>query len=1595
MIGDAEQSLVFSSLMDQLSATSQFKSPHALRNLLKAFFKDESDVTLQEKINFNLAVHLENYCAFIQSWDGKTPKIDVCTRQVHVEGVIYNRTIIHILINDHPFIVDSTLAMLAQMGKKIQYFMETDASVRRDQSGQLLDILGAQDHSENASREAFFRIELRGFSSEAEIEILKRKVEEVLEDVEVVVGDWLPMRHVMQQIIHDFSGRPEDTKEIQEFLAWVDDHHFTYLGYRWFGVKNLDNFSQEVLGLFKFPRWQSIVEKDRLLDFNENFILSNKYLWFSQTRQISSVHRTIPMHVLTIKKLNAQGEVEGVHQFVGLSSSVSYNRSPRDIPILRQKVTNILKASGFNPQGYSGKNLIQVLEHFPRDEFFQSSEAELLKVVTEVLDIDATKKVAVFVRPDVFSGMLSCLIFLAKDRYTPNLKDAFGRVLSQWLKGTIVSSESYLGGFLHARFHFLLAVEPSGKWNIEGLRQKIEQTSLSWSDRFLNQIAAHYSEEESHLFSIRYANAFPLSYQERFAVDEALIDLKKIEACYDFGLQTLVYLGPSPEGTQGIKVKLYNKGAPVPLAVVLPIFKNLDFDIAKDMPFKIQLTEAEEWVYVQDLEPMNSLGTISPEVVQDRFQEAFNLVWNKQIENDGFNRLLFRTNLSIWQIQLLRAYCKYIKQIGFNLSQHLIEETLLTYPQIAEDLVLLFEARFDPALSDVDRNNEVANLIEALEGRFESVTTLDQDRIIRKFYNLILSTVRTTAYQAYPDGSYKPYISFKFDCSLIEELPLPKPMYEIFVYSPRMEAVHLRGGKVARGGIRWSDRREDFRTEVLNLVKAQMIKNAVIVPVGSKGGFYVKSLPLGSIEDQKQEVIACYTMMISSMLDLTDNIIQGKVVTPNNVVAYDGEDPYLVVAADKGTATFSDIANGIAMEYGFWLSDAFASGGSSGYDHKKMGITARGAWESVRRHFREMNLSPDVDPFTVVGVGDMSGDIFGNGMLLSKQIRLLAAFNHQHIFIDPNPDLELSFQERKRLFELPSSTWLDYDLEAISVGGGVYSRQDKWIVVTDAMRSIMPISADVTRISPNDLIRCILTSPLDLMWFGGIGTFVKAIDETHADVGDRANDLVRVNVDEMLCKIIVEGANLGMTQQARIDFALKGGRINTDSLDNSGGVDCSDHEVNIKILLSDLMEQGRLTLQERNVLLASMTDVVGQLVLRDNYLQNLLITFKERFSPLQIESHALLIKRLEDEGVLNRSQSALPNESILAERMATLHGLTRPELIVLISHGKIWAYNQLLQSPFLKDEALGEDLLNYFPMTLQEKYPEEIARHPLRREIIATVIANEIINRFGCVILPRLDAASGRGVVNVIKALYVVIRLFNLRALWADLENLDPVMQTEQLIAILDKINRSIEKAAMWILQSDMIFEPVDIIEQQYKSLFKEILSSLNKVLGGKDANVFELEVRGLTHAHVPEKIAHKIVVINTIADSIFDIIQTTIETGHKVLETAKVHFYLSDTLGLKWAREALDQLALQNSWQKLSRSFLYADLLKHQAALVKKILLKEKGPFATPLESWQQSYAPEIERTMSLVREMQISPEIGMANIDILSRVLSNLTKE
>ncbi|MBN9565002.1 MAG: NAD-glutamate dehydrogenase, partial [Alphaproteobacteria bacterium] len=1336
-------------------------------------------------------------------------------------------------------------------------------------------------------------------------------------------------------------------------------------------------------------------EKDPLIKFNEKFITSNKFLWFSQTRQIASVHRAIPMHILTIKKLNSKGEVEGLHQFVGLSSSVSYNRSPRDIPILRQKVSNILKTSGFNPQGYSGKNLIQVLEHFPRDELFQASESELLKIVTEVLDIDANRKIAVFVRPDVFSGMLSCLIFLAKDRYTPDLKDAFENVLSQWLKGAVVSSESYLGGFLHARFHFLLAVEPGQELNIDALKQKIEETSLSWTDRFLNQIAVHYSEEESHLYATRYANAFPLSYQERFSVEESLFDLKKIEACHDSGLQTLVYSSSSHGGSPGIKVKLYNKGTPVPLAVVLPIFKNLDFDIAKDMPYKIQLKGVEGGIYVQDLEPMNSLGTISPEVVQDRFQEAINLVWNNHIENDGFNRLLFRTNLSIWQIQLLRAYCKYIKQIGFNLSQYLIEETLATYPKIAEDLVLLFEARFDPALSDIERNNEVATLIEALEGRFEFVTTLDQDRIIRKFYNLILSTVRTTAYQTYPDGSYKPYISFKFDCSLIEELPLPRPMYEIFTYSPRMEAVHLRGGKVARGGIRWSDRREDFRTEVLNLVKAQMIKNAVIVPVGSKGGFYVKGLPIGSVEDQKREVITCYKMMISSMLDLTDNIIQGKVIAPVNVVAYDGEDPYLVVAADKGTATFSDIANGIAMDYGFWLSDAFASGGSSGYDHKKMGITARGAWESVRRHFREMNLSLDVDPFTVVGVGDMSGDIFGNGMLLSQHIRLLAAFNHQHIFIDPNPDLELSYQERKRLFALPSSTWLDYKAEAISVGGGVYSRQDKWVMVTDAMRSIMPIDAEVTRISPNDLIRYILTSPVDLMWFGGIGTFIKAANETHADVGDRANDLVRVNADEMLCKVIVEGANLGMTQQARIDFALKGGRINTDSLDNSGGVDCSDHEVNIKILLSDLMEQGRLTLKERNVLLAGMTDVVAQLVLRDNYLQNLLISLKQHFAPLQIDSHALLIKRLEDEGALNRSQSTLPNESILAERMATLQGLTRPELVVLISHGKIWAYNHLLRSSFLEDSALSEDLLNYFPVALQEKCPEEIARHQLRREIIATVIANEIINRFGCVILSRLDSATGHGVVDVIKALYIVTRLFNLRALWSELEALDSVIQTDRLIAILDKINRSIEKAVMWILQSDIIFESVGIIEQRYESLFKEILNSLNKVLGGKDANIFESEVRGLMHGHVPEKVAQKIVVINTIADSIFDIIETTIETGHKVLETAKVHFYLSDTLGLRWARETLDQLVLQNSWQKLSRSFLYADLLKHQAALVKKILLKEKGAYATPLESWQQSYAPEIERTMSLVREIQISPEIGMANIDILSRVLSNLTKE
>ena len=956
---------------------------------------------------------------------------------------------------------------------------------------------------------------------------------------------------------------------------------------------------------------------------------------------------------------------------------------------------------------------------------------------------------------------------------------------------TVHLSESAL-----ARVLIVVRTKPGSvpEFDVREIEKEIVKSARRWEDDLHDALVARFGEERGNLLCHRFGNAFPAGYREDRSVTEAVIDVAIMGTlCEEKKLAMNLYASDQASATP-LRLKVFHSGEPVPLSSSLPMLEHMGVKVLEQLEYEVE-PEGAPPVYVHDFS-MSHAGDIKIDIAQVKsgFEEAFARAWRGEIENDDFNRLVLRANLTWREVTILRAYSKYLRQTGFTFSQAYIEQALSSNAAIAKSLVELFVARFDPA-NTVEAGAKTSALTVEIDKALDSVENLDEDRILRRFLAVIQATLRTNYFQKDAAGNTKSYMSFKFNPAMVPGLPEPKPMFEIYVYSPRVEGVHLRGGKVARGGLRWSDRMEDFRTEVLGLMKAQMVKNTVIVPVGSKGGFVVKH-PSADREALMKEGITCYQTFLRGLLDLTDNLVAGKVVPPKDVVRHDADDPYLVVAADKGTATFSDIANAVSKEYGFWLDDAFASGGSIGYDHKKMGITARGAWESVKRHFRELGIDTQTTDFTVVGIGDMSGDVFGNGMLLSRHIKLLGAFDHRHVFLDPNPDPEASFNERERLFNLPRSSWADYDSKLISKGGGIYQRSAKSVKVTPEVKKVLGI--DVNSLTPADLIRALLTAPVDLLYNAGIGTYVKATQQTHAEVGDRANDAIRVNGKDLRCRVVVEGGNLGLTQLGRIEYALSGGKINTDAIDNSAGVDCSDHEVNIKILLNLVVAEGRMTEEERNKLLAEMTDEVGALVLRDNYFQTQSLSVRKS---MPLDAQKRFIRYLEKAGRLNREIEFLPSDEELVSRKAAKGGFTSPERAVLLAYSKITLYDELLASEVPDDPYISTALVRYFPAPLRERYREQMGCHPLRREIIATHVTNEMINRVGSTFVHRMQEETGARAPDVVRAYLLTREIFDFVSFWQALEGLDNkvphAVQSEMLI----DSERLMVRATLWFLR--------------------------------------------------------------------------------------------------------------------------------------------------------------------------------------------------
>ncbi len=1394
--------------------------------------------------------------------------------------------------------------------------------------------------------------------------------------------------------------------EVVEFLRWLADDHFTFLGYREYrlvdddGVEALAAVSGTGLGILRADKLRPRPLADLPAEVRAR-VRDPQLLLITKANSRSTVHRGVYLDYIGIKTFDKSGVVIGERRFLGLFTSVAYTQSVWRIPLLRSKSSAVLELSGFTPRSHSGKDLIQIIEDHPRDEMFQISVPELYDTAMGVLHLQERRRLRLFMRRDVYGRFVSCLVYLPRERYDTAVRLKMRAILLEALGGLSIDDTFRVAESVLARVHFVVRVDGNSPVDVDRdvLESRLVAATRTWEDDFADALAARFGDELDLSVAARYADAFPESYKEDFAATVAVDDLQRLDALRDEDDLDVELYEPMDLEACDLAVKLFRRGAPVSLSYMLPILQSMGVEVTDERPYEIERRDGTvAWIYDFGLRHAPVGDDDAPATLDERFQDALTAAWHGRAEVDGFQALVLEAGLSWRQVTVLRAYAKYLRQAGYRFSQAYLESALRANTRVVRLLMSVFEARFDPAFAG-DRTDTMSVTVQDFERELDAVASLDEDRILRSFLALILATVRTNYWQEAAGAVPKDYLALKLDSRAVPDLPEPRPWFEIFVYSPRTEGVHLRFGPIARGGIRYSDRREDFRTEVLGLAKTQTVKNAVIVPVGSKGGFVVKRPPADLTDRfaQQAEVVACYRTLISGLLDLTDNLIAHadgpQTVPPTDTIRHDGDDSYLVVAADKGTATFSDLANGISADYGFWLGDAFASGGSAGYDHKAMGITARGAWESVKRHFRELGVNCQTTDFTCVGIGDMSGDVFGNGMLLSPHIRLLAAFDHRHIFVDPFPDAAVSFVERQRLFGLAGSSWADYDAQLISAGGGVWSRTAKSIPVSPEMAAALGITA--AALAPTDLMRSILRAPADLLWNGGIGTYVKAQTESHADVGDRANDAIRVDGRELRCRVVGEGGNLGFTQLGRLEFALGGGHINTDAIDNSAGVDTSDHEVNIKILLDVAARADELDEAERGPLLVSMTDEVGSLVLRDNYAQNLALACGQLQAPSMLHVHAAYIDWLERAGHLVRGLEHLPDADAIAQRRAAGLGLARPELALLLAYAKITATQGLVASD-LPDETFAQQaLVDYFPSALRQRFAATMTQHPLRREIIATQLSNELVNLSGSTFLFRMAGETAASVADITRAHTATRRAFRVDELWREIEALDDAVASEVQTGLLLGARQLLDRGTRWFLANRR--PPLDVPEavNQLSWGISTVLNGLSDSVRGIDAENLAAARDHLIEAGVPDDVASRAVIL-TEGLSALAIVDIALQTKLDVEEVAAVHFALADVLGLSRLGTLIGALPRDSRWHTLARAAARDDLEAAHAELTIDVLLSTPSAMSADarIAAWQQVNAAALARATAFVDDISASDGADLATLSVALREVRALAR-
>ncbi len=1569
------------------------------------YFRGVDPEVIAQRDTESLACEASAFLDFGARRRPRQPKIRVFNPEEGSRSAHGGHTVVEIINDDMPFLVDSVTAALNRSGMTPRLIIHPVPVVKRDRSGQLLRIAPPGAAGPDFRRESWIHMVIERQGAAVELAQARNRIRAVLKDVRAAVEDWMPMRAQVAEIIRGLPTAIEgidsdDIDEARDFLRWIDDDHFTFLGYRRYDFshpragRRASIVDGTGLGLLRDPEVRVFADEESdVLGTARVSLVDQGLISVTKANRRSTVHRPVHMDSIGIRIAGPGGETVGEHRLIGLFTSHAYNLSPRFIPLLRQRIGRVMARSGFDPGSHDGKALLHILETYPRDEMFQIGEAELLSTAMGILHLQGRQRTRLFTRHDPLGRFVSCLVFTPREEFGTTLRERFQEILSRAMGGTISAFYIHIGDEPLARVQFIVKTSPKAppSYDLSAVERDLAAAARSWTDELHDRLIALHGESRGLALFTRFSRAFPFAYRDRFSPSLAVIDIDKIEAGSGKGVIGLNLYRRQGADEDDLRLKIVHPGGPLPLSDALPLLENMGLRVMEEVPFSVTPSGGEA-VWIHDFVLRRRAGGDRGAACGDfpalkaLFEEALSHVFGGALENDAYNQLVLSEGLDWRQVGVIRAYSKYLRQVRVPFSQDYMIDVFARNPGFARRLVDLFAVRHDPdPAMRGHAESRAVTLKVAFEDALESVRSLDDDRILRRFLNAVAATLRTNFYRKAEDGGPRPCLALKFDSAALDGLPLPRPWREVFVYSPRMEGVHLRGGPVARGGIRWSDRREDFRTEILGLMKAQMIKNAVIVPVGAKGGFVVKRPPADAGREAVQaEGVACYRLLIQGLLDVTDNRVGASVVPPPDLVRHDGDDPYLVVAADKGTATFSDIANALSRENGFWLDDAFASGGSVGYDHKKMGITARGAWESVKRHFREMGRDIQSEPFSVVGVGDMSGDVFGNGMLLSRQTRLVAAFNHLHVFLDPDPDPVQSLRERRRLFRRARSSWSDYDPSCLSPGGGVFERSAKSIPLSPEVRTLLGVSH--AAMAPEDLIRALLCLPVDLLWFGGIGTFVRARHESDAEVGDRANDAVRVCGADLGCKVIGEGANLGMTQAGRIEYARAGGRLNTDAIDNSAGVDCSDHEVNIKILLTPLVAEGRLAMRERDRLLKAMTDEVASLVLRDNYDQTQALGMVLSSAAPRHASLVRLIRALERAGRLDRKVEGLPNDEALEALAAAGKALTRPELAVLLAHAKLMANDALAATDLAEDPFLARDLLAYFPAPLRKAWPEAIAAHRLRRELIHTALANQIVNRAGPDFITDLQQRSGADAAAVARAFLVVRDGFDCPALWARIESLDNKVPAHVQTAMLRDLRDHLETAVLWLLRhGDHPLSPAEDIARIRPGI-ESLCESLSSAVTAETKLVLGQRRLALTGEGVPKDLAGRIAVLPFLAPA-FDILRLARDGQDSIPAVARLYFHLGGRFGFDWLSAAAARIEPTSSWQRQALEAMADEASRLLCRLATQVIdLAGVSPAADALiEAWSEARQADVVLLESLIDEARKADGADIAMLTVI----------